>query len=383
MNPLTLFFVVFAFYNLFGLVNTPWTSEGAYDKTLGWQLFLIGCFGFLLGSALTRKTTSRRPISVLQPRTSRQLTFVFLALFSTCVVTTIALSGGIPLLQGEERFGNSALMFNLAQLYGFWELVRTISDAEAGRRFRVFQPILYLTGALCFGYRTPILMFMLVLLLYFAVFRLAVRKALLICLSVGIFIVGFSAVFAAFRVSQNYDLVLFFKNIDFRFTRENPYLLPFVPAMAMFDFSQQTVATIGTSLHEFMYGELFLSNYETFLPGKHWGARNIIGDITGARWVAGRPMSITPTLQGALYVDFSYYGVFFGFFLLASGIKRLWRMALHWGPLGKFSFSYLLALSIMAVHNGYWDVGFVFFLLFLLVIRVFDALKARFNHQPA
>jgi uncharacterized membrane protein len=125
-----------------------------------------------------------------------------------------------------------------------------------------------------------------------------------------------------------------------------------------------------------MYGGLFISNYETFLPGKHLGARNIIGGLTGARWVAGRPMSITPTLQGALYVDFGYIGVFVGFCLIAFGISYLWKKAQQWGALGKFSFCYLLTLSIMAVHNGYWDVGFVFFLFFLCIIRIYDALKA-------
>lgn len=382
-SPVSLFLIVFSIYNLIGLMDTPWTITGAYDKSLCWELFLTGLAALSLTSIAFRRHPRRDARVALKPRTSVQLSVFFFLVFIASLAATIAISGGIPLLQGESRFGNSPLAFNLAQFYGFWVLVRTISDIESNRNTRLIQPIIYLVGALCFGYRTPILIFGITLLVYFITFRFSVKKSIALGISAGTLIIAFSAIFSAYRISQNYDIFLFFKNIDFQYIRDHQYLIPFVPALAMFDFSQETIYKIGANLHDHMYGNLLISNYETFLPGHHWGARNIIGDLTGARWVAGRPMSITPTLQGALFVDFGYVGVFLGFCLIALGIDYMWKSSQRWGALGKFSFCYLMTLSIMAIHNGYWDVGFAFFLFFLFAIRIFDSLKRGLRPRMA
>ncbi|WP_322059853.1 hypothetical protein [Paraburkholderia sp. J63] len=381
LNPLLLFILIYIAYNGIGLIDTPWTIAGAYDKTLCWELFLTGLAGASVALVFWGGHREYRIEPIIRRRTSRQLTALFFLMFTACLASAIFMTGGIPLFAGEERFGNSALAFNLIQLYGFWALVRTISSMETGRRVRYFHPILYMAGALCFGYRTPILIFVFVIFVYLITFKVSRGKGVVLGFCAILSIVIFSAVFAAYRVSQSYDFVIFFKNIDFRYINDHKYLLPFVPALAMFDFSQNTISTIGSALHEHMYGQLLISNYETFLPGKHWGARNIIGAITSARWIAGRPMSITPTLQGALYVDFGYVGVFFGFFLIVAIVGNLWRLTEKWSAVGKFSFCYLLTLSIMAIHNGYWDAGFVFFLFFLLIIRIFDLLKTMSSRK--
>ncbi|CAB3806647.1 hypothetical protein LMG28688_06375 [Paraburkholderia caffeinitolerans] len=377
VNPFILFLGIYTAYNIIGLIDTPWTIRGTYDKVLCWKLFVTGLIGFLLAFVFFRGVEKKTVTPMLRQRRSRQLTIFFLLIFIVCLLLTILTSGGIPLFMGEERFGNSAIAFNLIQFYGFWVLVRLISDFENNKKISVIQIAVYIAGVLCFGYRTPVLVFFLVIYVYQIVFRMPRKKAFLFGFVAIFAITGFAAIFAAYRVSQSYDLVTFFGNIDFRYVNDHKYLWPFVPALAMLDFSQNTVSSIGSALHQYMYGGLFISNYETFLPGKHWGARNIIGELTSARWVAGRPMSITPTLQGALYVDFGYIGVFTGFFIISAGIGFFWKKAKRWGALGKFGFCYLLTMSIMSVHNGYWDAGFVFFLIFIGVIRCFDLIKGR------
>jgi hypothetical protein len=379
MNPWTLVLCVYIAYNLPGLIDMPWSIPDAYDKTLCWKLFGIGLFALVLGyllSGVAWPYRTARCTRALQPRTSRQLTCVFFVLFAGCVVFEIAANHGIPLLMGESRFGNSALVSNLAPLYGFWLLIRAISDVETGRKLDYVQPAIYIAGILLLGYRSPVLAFVTVCYVYFAIFRLSERRALMVSVVAACALVGFAATMALLRVAQSYDVERFFTNIDFRFIGEHRYLLPFVPALSMLDASQNTIATLGESMREHLYGTLLLSNFETFLPGKHWGARNIIGDLVGARWIAGRPMSITPTLQGALYVDFGYAGVFAGFFGIAFCVSRLHAYALRQGVLVRFSFCYLLTLVLMSIHSGYWDVNFVFFLLFLIAIRIFDHLKS-------
>ncbi|CAB3760243.1 oligosaccharide repeat unit polymerase [Paraburkholderia solisilvae] len=383
-QPWTLVLCVYLAYNLPGLIDMPWSKVDAYDKHLCWNLFGLGLLGLVLGYALAGIVSpdrARHRVRPLQPRTSKQLTYVFFVLFAGCVAFEIAANRGIPLLMGESRFGNSALVSNLAPLYGFWLLVRTISDLETGRKPGLMQPAIYLAGVLLLGYRSPVLAFVIVGYVYFVVFRVPARRALLLSLVAACVLVGFAATFAMFRVAQSYDVERFFTNIDFRFIGEHRYLLPFVPVLSMLDASQNTVASLGSSIHDHLYGRLLLSNFETFLPGKHWGARNIIGDLTGARWIAGRPMSITPTLQGALYVDFGYAGVLAGFFGIAFCIVRLHAYALRHGVVARFSFCYLLTLVLMSIHSGYWDVNCVFFLLFLIAIRIFDHLKLLARHS--
>ncbi|MGH8778187.1 hypothetical protein [Paraburkholderia sp.] len=375
LNPLLLFLVVYAAYNLLGLIDTPWIVSGKYDKTLGWSLFLVGLAGYLTGCAVFglrgRIVVDQR----IKPRTSKQLSVFLLFIFVCCLAVAVITSHGLPLLMGESRFENSALASNLAPLYGFWLMVRIISDREHGRKIGLIQPVIYVVGILMLGYRSPVLVFVGSYYVYMVVFKLSGRKTVLVSLLVAALVFGFSATFALVRVAQNYDVGHFFKNVDFRFIAHHAYLLPMAPALSMFDFSQNTIATVGQVLHDPMYGELFLSNYATFLPGRHWGARNIIGDLTGARWIGGRPMSITPTLQGALYVDFGHVGVFFGFLAAAFVIAKLYTYAARRGVLAKFSFCYLMTSMLIAIHSGYWDVSFVFFLFFLFLIRVFDGLK--------
>jgi oligosaccharide repeat unit polymerase len=378
-NPFVIFLIAYIGYNLLGLLNLPWIIEGAYDKTLCWQLFIIGLIALLSGYFLGPRAGARQTVAENKSRTSIQLTMLFSLIFALCIIVAIVLNHGIPLLQGEARFQNSAILSNLAPLYGFWVLTRVISDVERRRKPGFVQSIIYIFGILILGYRSPVLAFVLTYYCYLVIFRFSGTKALWISAIVGGGLAFFAASLSLFRVSQNYDVARFFANVDFGFVSDHKYILPLVPALSMFDFSQCTISKIGAALNEHMYGTLMLSNFETLLPGKHWGARNIIGDLTGARWVAGRPMSITPTLQGALYTDFGYVGVFVGMFIIAWTICWLRKYASSRGVVAKFCFCYFLTLSLMSIHAGYWDVNFIFVGLFICIIGLFDAMKKEFG----
>jgi oligosaccharide repeat unit polymerase len=380
LGPIAVFNVAYITYNLLGLVDAPWMNKGAYDKTLCWYLFLSGLVGLSCGAWLGKKVfRPRRQAIPKYARTSKQLSAVFLAIFCGCVGYAIAVNRGLPLLQGEMRFGNSALISNLAPFYGFWVLIRMISDIEQGKRPGRIPPLIYVIGVSVLGYRSPVLAFVMSFTFYLILFRFSYRQAGWRGVAIGALLLVFAASIALFRVSQSYDALRFFANVNIAFVVDHPYVLPLIPALSMFDFSQSTIATLGSVLHRPMYGDLLISNFETLLPGKHWGARNIIGDLTGARWIAGRPMSITPTLQGALFVDFGAAGVFIGFFLIAMMIRAGHAIASSGGALARFCFCTLFSMSIMSIHAGYWDVNLVFIGLFTLIIKLFDKLKA-FSH---
>ena len=59
-------------------------------------------------------------------------------------------------------------------------------------------------------------------------------------------------------------------------------------------------------------------------------------------------------------------------------ISILYRMSLTGTSRMRFAFSYVFALSVMSIHNGYWDAVFVFFLFFMFLLKIFDGLKFSF-----
>lgn len=381
LNPLLTFIGAFVVYNLLGLIDVPWNIAGSYDKTAPWAMFFTALSALALAYVIFsfgRKEVT--PSSEIQGSPSL-LGYVLLAIFGGCLALSIVANGGIALFLGEARFSNSAVLFNLAQLYGLWVLMSTINQIERGRKIKKIPIAVYIVGITAFGYRSPALVFAIIIATYFLLYRIEAKKAIKFGAVFGIIFITASAMFSGYRVAQDYDIQKFFKNIDFKYLEEHPYFTPLVPALAMFDYSQTTISDVEQNLDGPKMGGLFLSNYETFLPGQNWGARNIVGDIVGARWVNGRPMSITPTLQGALFIDFGYVGIFFGMLFIGLMIAILHRMSMTGTSRMRFIFSYVFAMSIMSIHNGYWDAVFVFFLVFMALVKIFDVLKAVFAKQ--
>lgn len=379
LKPATIFIFAYATYNLLGLINFPWLITDAYDKSVPWTIFIAGLLGLLMGNIFwsrIKPTTLPKP---KKPFKGKPLGFLFFSIFVICLLITIINSKGVPLLLGEGRFENSAVLFNAAQIYGFWVFLKALSSYEAGRKIKKAPIIIYAIGILMFGYRSPILTLALVLTTYLICFKLNRIKAYRISMIGAFLLITLSSIFSGYRVSQDHDTSAFFKNVDMDYVSKHSYIAPLVPALSMFNFSQETISTAAKNLKEPMYGELFLSNYKAFLPGSHWGARNTVGELVGARWVNGRPMSITPTLQGALFIDFGVTGVFIGAFLIIGIIGLLKRHADRGGALEKLIFCYFMTLSIMSIHNGYWDITFLFLIMFALSIFIYKRIYPPHN----
>lgn len=383
INPIYAFSFIYILYNMLGLAQYPWIIDNAYDKTIPWLAFLSGLSGLFIGAIFWRKKRISSGKSAKTQVNDRILGLIFLAIFIISIAATIIRSKGIPFLLGEDRLGISAVLFNFAQIYGFWVALKFIQAYEEGKTIQKKYLLFYAIGILVFGYRSPVIILCLILFLYYICFRIPKRKAYFISAISGLILVVFSSLMAGYRVSQDYDTLDFFNNINTQFVSNNTFILPFVPALSMFDFSQETISLASAKLQAPMYGELFSSNYAALLPGSHWGARNIVGHLIDARWVNDRPMSITPTLQGALYIDFGLLGVFLGLFFIAALIILLKKNADRGGPLSKLIFCYVTTMCIMSIHNGYWDITYLFFIIFLLMIYMYKRAPKKAKLQRA
>jgi oligosaccharide repeat unit polymerase len=364
----------FCFYNLMGLIDTPWTYPNQYNKKGAWLLFLVFLCCYVFGMVFF----NRFGINLRIKKSSvslRFLGFVFFSLFLFCVLFTLKSFGGIPIFMGESRFFISTLIFNISQIYGFWVAYLNISNLENGIKIPYLQILIYIFGMILFGYRSPVIILALIFSFYFVFFKISRRRAIVLGGVGGGLILLLSSFASGYRVNQDYNPIDFFDNINFDYF--NGQYNSFVPALSMFDFSQKTVSKIYDSPDTPKHGEIFISNYKAFLPGTHWGARNIIGDLTGARWINDRPMSITPTLQGAIYADFSTIGVGIFAFFLPLFFSIFYSLSLKNGAGFKLFFCYFLTLSILSIHNGYWDITFLFYLLFCFILSIFYLLKIK------
>src|SRR5690606_12506284 len=182
------------------------------------------------------------------------------------------------------------------------------------------------------------------------------------------------------RVSQDYDVERYFRNIDSKYIDNNVFLKPYMSTLSVFRYDQEVVTTlIKKTKGNHYYGELAVSNILTLLPGAQLGARNKIGEIIEARkFPDGKPWSITPTLQGALYVDGGMPVVFIGFFILAALIEFLKKfMISRKDPFSVVLYALLAVNSVMLIHTGYFDV-LVFILIGLILILQFITMRIRY-----
>ena len=133
INPIYAFSFIYILYNMLGLVQYPWIIDNAYDKTIPWLAFLSGLSGLFIGAIFWRKKRISSGKSAKTQVNDRILGLIFLAIFIISIAATIIRSKGIPFLLGEDRLGISAVLFNFAQIYGFWVALKFIQAYEEGK----------------------------------------------------------------------------------------------------------------------------------------------------------------------------------------------------------------------------------------------------------
>tara|TARA_R100001377_G_scaffold67576_1_gene42881 strand:- start:1653 stop:2177 length:525 start_codon:yes stop_codon:yes gene_type:complete len=161
--------------------------------------------------------------------------------------------------------------------------------------------------------------------------------------------------------------------MDITYFEDKPVLKQFIPTLALFRFDQQMVKTIiEKTENKPYYLGLAFSNFKTLLPGSQLGVRNIVGEIVGARKMPnGKPWSITPTLQGALFIDGGYFLVFFGFLLIAFLIEYIKKiMKEKKDPFSLTLYALFTINTLMCIHTGYFDLTFYIMLIIIALIKI-------------
>lgn len=312
------FLMVYLFINLVGIINFPLYTDTLNDIKVTY-LFLIGLTSFISAAFLLR--VLKLKISEKEPNLSKHRLIKFLFIIIN-VITIISIvytnirNGQIIIFSEEDRFNPTVI----TGLFVYISIVITLAyyasilleNKRIKKRYFFFlavQSILFLS----LGFRSPLVSLLGGFLVVFYTVRNDYQNNLKrifsfkIFFGVFIFLALMSSI-ATFRVSRKYDVGKYYRTINKEVLDKHSYLTPIVPTLALFRYDQQIVSTlIKEKEGDPMYLSLAAANIKRLLPGTQWAARNHIGDIVGTRTRPdGVPWSITPTLQGALFVDGGY-----------------------------------------------------------------------------
>jgi oligosaccharide repeat unit polymerase len=373
-----IFTVLFLLLNLLGIINFDFYKDNM-DNTKLYVLVILGLMGLFVGTFFIRtikinfkSNKGVFKISVLK------LIFYVTNIFSLILIClTHGLNGGIIIMQGSKRF----ITFAYTNLFIYSGIIATIifsayllENYKKIPKISILYLIVQSLSVLSMGYRSPLIILLGGIFIVFLIvdngrynnFKNIFTPGKLFILTL---IFALMSSISYYRVSQQYDPNSFFKNIDFRNLEDKVYLKPFMPTLAVFRYNQDVVTILIEKTEKSpLYGQLALSNFLTLLPGKQLGVRNKIGEIIEARKLPdGTPWSITPTLQGALFVDFGFLGVFVGFLLIgivAEFLKK--QIIFKKDPFSIAIYSLFLVNTLMLIHTGYYDLLF-----FLLIVLIF------------
>jgi len=381
------FLAVFLFINLIGIINLPIYNDSLDDVKVTY-LFLIGLVSFVLSAMLfriLRFRISERDLNLDKHRIIKLLFVIINAITFVSIIYTNIRNGEIIIFSQDARFNPTVI----TGLFVYMSIVITLAyyasilleNRKLKKRhffFIAFQALLFLS----LGFRSPLVSLMGGFFVVFYTIRNDYQNgfkkifSFKIILGVFLFLALMSSI-ATFRVSRKYDVGKYYKNLNEEVLKNNSYLTPIAPTMALFRYDQQMVSIlIKEKEGDPMYLGLAAANVLTLLPGTQWAARNIIGDITGARKRPdGVPWSITPTLQGALFVDGGYIFVGIGFLMAALLMEVLRKYIIkRKNPFIIALYGIVAVALLKCIHTGYVDVPFFFIIasLFLLKFIVYN-----------
>lgn len=390
------FLIVYLVINLIGIINFPIYFDTIRDSKV-FYLFLIGLIAFSFSATFFRVINlniSERELNTNKHNLIKILFIVINIVTAILIVYSNVKNGGIIILSKQDRFKTLII----TNLFVYFSIIITLTFYASvllkNQKMRIKHFLFLLFQALLFlslGFRSPLVSLLGGFLIVFYTIRNdyqnGYKKIFSVRVAIGLFLfLSLMSTVASLRVSQNYDVIKFYRNINRQVLEDNSFLKPIIPTIALFRYDQKVVEKlIKKKEGDPMYLGLASANILTLLPGKQWAARNIIGDIVGARKKPdGIPWSITPTLQGALFVDGGYIFVAIGFFLAALLMEVMRKyMIKRKNPFIITLYGIVAIALLKCIHTGYVDVPFfiiigsLFFLKFIVFNISYKKLKRK------
>lgn len=387
---LRIFLIVFVIINLIGIINFPFYEDQLENNEL-YLLVAIGFFGFIFGTLFIRilKFKISPSKGKLKHKLFRSFFFGINIVSFLLIIYTNYINRGIIILIGDARFTNYAyttLIIYIAIVTTLLYFAHLLLENKKIGAKHIFFIAIQSISVLSLGYRSPLIILVVGCVLIFIIVRNDFQKRYKNIFTFKkvfyfLLLIALLSAISSYRVASKYSIERFFRNIDFNYMKHHPYLMPYMSTLAVFRYDQEVVKKIilKTKHHPY-YGELALSNFLTVLPGQQLGARNIVGEIIKAqKQPDGKPWSITPTLQGALFIDGGLFGVLIGFFILGAVIEYLKKLMYNKkDPFSIVIYVLFAVNSLMIIHTGYFDTTFFILLIVIVFLKIFFT-RIRFH----
>lgn len=365
-----IFGLVFILYSAISLAPLEFYQQPLENPTV-YMLPIIFGISFLVASAaisllVPNRVGSLEALQIVNDRTKRVIVLPTAVLMLAFVgFVAYANRNGLVVSSYDARFSNSTTIQLLEYLLLFFVLLHFCAryiDKFRTSLYLLALILVFATGAFTLGYRSPIVLFFAsASLSSVIIFRAREGRLpwgrIVPMAVVGIIFLGGLGLFAQYRTETKYESAKFYKGY-------NLYALPvavrpFMDPLTMMRADQQTVSKLVylTGNGRYWGGGLFAANFITLLPGEQPGVRNIIGSLTTSHVSdEGKGWSITPTIQGALYLDGGITGVVIGGALIGMILTYLDRLSRRRPTAAVIAYSTFIAINIvMLVHTGYPD----------------------------
>jgi oligosaccharide repeat unit polymerase len=390
-KPLPVFLYVLILHFLLGAINYSFFSFDL-DTFFFFEVLVLFVLGVFFGALFNNFIPVKNAISL----DSALLLKVFsLSMRVSLICTVLAFFYNIIFVATAEagfwgRFSRNPLLINLLQLgipsllIGFYCLLNAkIKKKSIVIFYLVCLAYFFFLAGL--GYRTPVVILFLSMFFCFLYHRLFFLNkrigflSVLIIFIISIVLLYLLSYVAIKRVAVDYDYTGYYFQIDWGGV--NPFFDSFMPlfATARADFYHWLKIFDDFKYYNDTFpGQLFLSDFATWLPGTQFGSRNWAGYLSGARLMPNDvPMSITLSLLGVLWVDFGLVGVFVAGFLISTIMIFLTKRMLRNDSFAMIFLVFFLANIIKSVHSGYLDFSFYFQILFLITFAFYIRLTFK------
>ncbi|UFT98850.1 oligosaccharide repeat unit polymerase family protein [Radiobacillus kanasensis] len=334
--------------------------------------YLIGIVSFLLGGLYLKIIKVK--MNELQINYHLLAMYGF-SLFIVGLVFTVVIfvSYGVPMLEAENeiRHNVSSYFMYLALLNWLGTILFYASSIKLSKYRLTVHVMIGLSAFILFllGYRTPLLTFLIILLLmrHYLIQRINIKKILIICLLLFIILGSFSY----FRIVARDGTEVFQEK--YGSVIKMNLLQPIIPALLTVQEGPKIFYELRgkvPDLQDFYYGKVISSSFLSILPGDNLSARQYVGLLTGTRYINGTLNTITPSVLGSLYVDFGLLGIIFGMFLTGALLQYYYKcLKVKRDVFSILIYSYLLVMNLNIIHSGFLDPIHIMFLLLIFFIR--------------
>ncbi|MFS0883369.1 O-antigen polymerase [Metabacillus niabensis] len=369
-SPLISFTSVYCIYYVIGSLNI--TSRGGFIPMENTYYFLIGIISYVIGATITKlylysfDKKSNRNGQNYNKSTSysqNQLKYTGYILYIIGILAllySLFSTGSIPIFNPELRRETSSYIVVLTHFAWIGLVLLFFNKKRKLDKFNIMLLLLLIALYFLTAFRTPIIIAVLTLVvlrnnLYKKITLKQLAFLLILVLIVGTIIptirdnlmYGEDHMRSVYE-SQGIPSGLFWLAPVYSVLREGPNIF------------NQILQNLGDN---FLNGKAFFSNYLTILPGENYSLRYIVTDIINSpTWV-----SKTPSIIGALYLDFGLLSIILGMLILGVILQYTYYQMLKSKDLILgLSHSFLIVISLISIHTGGYFEPITVVILFLL-----------------